>query len=183
MRTSMNERFWCIVERTLAAHWRMLWPIPASERVYVDLSRMHVTEATQLPPQGNTMAVQVANIEVSGDASFGGYNITGIVATNNAGHPRVPQPTDDKWQTFTSDESERTWLRRLPDGTFFLYVDDERAPGDEVMVKVSSDPDIDGDDAVINVKYIADRPGPVDVGGMQIVEATAAPPPLDPQPV
>lgn len=129
------------------------------------------------------MAVQVANIEVSGDANFSGYTIIGIVATNNAGHPRVPQPTDDKWQTFTSDPDGRTWLRRLPDGTFFLYVDDERVPGDQVVLKVSSDPDIDGDDAVINVTYVADRPGPVDVGAMQIAEATEAPPPLPQEPV
>lgn len=171
MATSFQRKFWHIVHACVHARMCVLFPLPPKEEYVVNLRNMRVSEATTAPE--DTMAVQVANIEISGDAI--GYNVSGIVATNKAGHPRDPQPADDQWEGGTNDETGVTNIRRLADGTWFISVDDSRVPGDVVLLTVSSDPDVDGDDAVIHATYVADRPGPVDVGGMQIVEATEAP--------
>lgn len=155
----------------------VVFPTPTPEQYVVNVRNIAVDEANKPPEPEVQMAVQVANITVKGDAPFGGYFVTGIEATNRNGHPRDPQPTADKWSSSTDDASNETRMWRQSDGSWFLKVDDSRTPGEVVQLKVSSDPDIDGDDAVINVTYDVDGVGVTDVGGMRIAEADRAPEP------
>lgn len=137
----------------------------------IRLDNVTVRELTE-PPEEPPMAVQTLAINVSGDAPFG-YLAEGIVYENRAGMPMDPAPDPSAIEASSSDPS--TTITPLSGGRAWIQVNDATAVGTVAVLTLSFVAGTPTDDAVITATYVADRPGAVNLAGVTVTEATAAP--------
>lgn len=137
----------------------------------IRLDHVTVRELTE-PPKELPMPVQTLAIDISGDAPFG-YLVEGITYERRDGQPMNPAPDPSGIDGTSSDPG--TSITALSGGRAWIQVDDASPVGTVAVLTLSFVAGTSTDDAVITVTYVADRPGAVNLAGVTVTEATAAP--------